>query len=279
MKNQCCVCRKPTVIKFYKKIADYVLVKCTQCNLIYLKDVISNDSDFIKKAKEDLRGSSDREKVEYWSFPNLYKKYKKIFDNYFYEKLNRIKKFRKGVKSIFDIGCGYGFWLKFCNDKGLDVSGIDNSEEVIEWIKNNYNLPVEFGSLKEYQFKKKYDAIIMCDVLEHLIDPNSALEKIKMGLVKEGVLFLQVPNVLGFKLPLSHGYGLPFHLWQFNKHTLEKLLRKNGFRLLDCWTGVMGVIGIYENGGPSILDRLTWFFARRFGLGNRLMLIAQPMYD
>ena len=37
----------------------------------------------------------------------------------------------------------------------------------------------------------------------------------------------------------------------------------------------MGVIGTYEKGGPSFASRATWWAARTFRLGNRLMLVAE----
>ena len=119
--------------------------------------------------------------------------------------------------------------------------------------------------------------IVVCDLLEHLYEPNAQLKKINRALSKTGILFIQIPNLLGFKLPPFHGFGLPYHIWQFDIRTLKKLLEKNDFEILRWWTGVMGVIGVYESGGPSISDRIMWKLAERLKIGNRLMAVAKKI--
>ena len=219
--------------------------------------------------------NQEREKVEYWSFPDLYAKYKNIFQHYFTERLTRIKQFQPGLKTLFDAGCGYGFWLDFCQERGIEVKGIDILDEAVGYARREFNLDAEKYSLEDYTFDRKYDAIVICDLLEHLAEPNGQLRKIREALQERGVLFVQVPNLLGFKLPAFHGFGLPYHIWQFDIHTLSMLLNKNGFRVLKWWTGVLGVIGVYESGGPNICDNIIWQLARHLKIGNRLMVAAK----
>ena len=276
MENRCCICKESGSGIFYKKISDRVLLSCKNCRLVYLDKLPDENNDFIKTAKAEI-SRKDREKVEYWSFPDLYEKYKKVFLYYFNERLNRIKQFKPDIKSLFDIGCGYGFWLEFCKDRGIDIGGIDLSEEAVSYAKTRLCLNTERSSLEDYEFNKNYDVIVVCDLLEHLYEPNAQLKKINRALSKTGILFIQIPNLLGFKLPPFHGFGLPYHIWQFDIRTLKKLLEKNDFEILRWWTGVMGVIGVYESGDPSIFDRIMWQLAKRLKIGNRLMAVAKKI--
>ncbi len=131
------------------------------------------------------------------------------------------------------------------------------------------------ASLEDYVFEKRYDSIVICDILEHLTEPNQSLQKIRGALNQDGIIFIQVPSLLGFKIPRSHSFGLPYHIWQLSSATLFKLLENNGFEVLSYWTGVLGVIGAYEKGGPSLVKRLTWKLSSSFKLGNRLKVIAR----
>jgi hypothetical protein len=114
----------------------------------------------------------------------------------------------------------------------------------------------------------------MCDVLEHLKEPVEQLARVREFLSDDGLLYIQVPNLLGFKLPMGHGYGLPHHLWQFSAGTLKETLRLAGLKPIGLYTGVMGVIGSYENGGPGIFEKLTWAIAGGLKIGNRLQIVV-----
>ena len=247
MDIKCCICDGQWPERLYKKIGDFSLWRCLKCNLVYFKEPPSGGDGFIGQAKEELK-KDKREKVEYWSFPHLYDKYKDVFYYYFSERLNRIRQFKPDLHSVFDVGCGYGFWLKFCRDRGLEAEGIDASAEAITYAREVLGLELEESTLEDYVFKRAYDAVVMCDILEHLPQPNEQLQRISQIIPSSGVLFIQVPSLLGFKLPPFHGFGLPYHIWQFSPRSLNLLLKKNGFKIMQYWTGVLGVIGAYEKG-------------------------------
>lgn len=276
MKLNCCICEKEKSDRIYKKIEGFTLWQCPRCGLVYLKEPPKNNNNFILAASQDL-DKDKKQKVVYWSFPNFYEKHEAVFKGYFTERLARIRRFKPDVNSMLDIGCGYGFWLKFCRDEGIDAKGLDLSDEAINYARTSLKLDVEKRTLEDYEFDKKYDTIVMCDLLEHLHEPNEALKKINAGLSKAGLFFIQVPNLLGFKLPPAYTFCLPYHIWQFDVRTLGMLLRKNGFEILDWWTGILGVIGVYESGGPGILDKMTWQVARTLKVGNRLIVAAKKV--
>lgn len=243
---------------------------------MHLEELPPNQDDFMCTAQEDLH-KQQQEKVEYWSFPLLYEKYKKVFHYYFVDRLQRIKGFKPELKSLFDIGTGYGFWPQFCKDHGISVKGIDIFREAVTYAQEVLHLDVVNCSLEDYIFDRTFDVITICDLLEHLREPNSQLEKIKRGLSETGILFIQVPNLLGFKLPPFHGFGLPYHIWQFNLLTLRMLLKKHGFVIIDFWSGALGIIGVYEAGGPTLYQRIMWQLAKRSRFGNRLIVVAKKV--
>lgn len=273
MSLNCCICETDRYERPFRVINGYPLIECINCGLIYLKELKIGD-DFMEVAQVHLSGD-DSQKVEYWSFPQLYDKHRKVFDHFFSKRFSHLKAFNPGLKNMLDLGCGYGFWMDFCKKQGLEVKGVDFSQEAVDHGRKNLGLDIDLAALENYNFTKAYDSIVMCDILEHLAEPNEFLQRIKNALPEEGILFVQVPSLLGFKIPRSHSFGLPYHIWQLSPKTLFRLLEKNGFEILNYWTGVLGVIGSYEKGGPSLTKRLLWKLSSSLKLGNRLKVIAR----
>lgn len=268
----CCNCESNSFEVDYRVIEDHQLKKCIKCGMVYLGTRTDPDK-FIDEVKKQLY--RDDKGLEYWSFPEMYRKYSFVFKKFFKERLARCLRYNPEIKSAFDIGSGYGFWMDYCRNQGLEVNGIDISGEAIGYAKDILHLDVEKSDLKDFDFKKKFDLYTYCDVLEHQEDPNQDLRIIYKEMKPASLLYIQVPDVLGFRIPYKHNLGLPHHIWQFNYKTLKMLLEKNGFRILKRWHGVQGVIGAYERGGPSVKELITWWMARTFKVGNRLQVIAQ----
>lgn len=271
--RECCICNsreKSTIFRIVKK---YKLYKCRECKLIYLSsgNFGMNPYTFYSDVKIN-KGSADNS-IIYYSFPEMYKKYPNVFNYYFYKRIKHIFKYIKNPKSILDIGCGYGLWLNFCKDKLEHVYGIDLNQKAVDYARINYNLNVDKLSLEELKnTKKKFDVITMCDVLEHIEDPNLVLQKIFSLMHKKSILYIQVPDVIGLKIPYGYNLLLPHHLWQFNKQTIIKLLQKNNFHYLSHWKGIMGIVGYYEDGKINLLMRIFFGIITRLQLGNRLMI-------
>lgn len=275
--GNCCVCNS-LESKLYKKVEqgqdNYSLLQCGGCGLVYLDQRnIHRERDFIKNATLDLE-KQDKQKIEYWSFPNLFEKHQQVFLKFFDERLQRVKKYNSHVKNMLDVGSGYGFWMDYCEKQGIITEGFDMSDEVVDYAKG---IGLNVFKMDAMQFKtdKKYDLIMMFDILEHMEDPNKFLTKYREKLNEDGLLYIQVPNLIGFHIPREHGYGLPEHLWQFSFKTLSKLLENNDYEIMGHWTGPMGVIGVYEKGKNILWNELKWKFSSKLHLGTRLQVIAK----
>lgn len=114
--------------------------------------------------------------------------------------------FKRG-KAI-DVGCGTGHLLRELKKRhpSIEVTGTDFSEESIA-VSKQVNEGGEFFIMDVYDIpsdhKGKYDFVICSEVLEHLLDPEKALEGI-LGLVaKDGCIILTVPDVLIHTVAIS----------------------------------------------------------------------------
>tara|TARA_B100000686_G_scaffold353906_1_gene461443 strand:- start:265 stop:945 length:681 start_codon:yes stop_codon:yes gene_type:complete len=214
-------------------------------------------------------------KVVYWSFPEMHEKHRHVFEHFYAERFDRCKQFYPEMNSQFDVGSGFGFWMDFCKSKGLETAGIDISEPAVNYCREKLKLDSQLSALNDFRFDKQFDLYTCCDVLEHLADPNIELQVLHRAMHKDSLLFIQVPDVVGFKYPYGYNLNLPHHLWQFNYESMNKLLKKNKFTILGSWHGIMGVVGYFERNEASLLMRLKWKLASKFRLGNRLMILCR----
>ncbi len=270
--DTCCICDTKEHSKVYKSVENHTLLRCRECGLIYL-DTRIDPQGFIKDAQADL--SVANKDTEYWSFPDLYLKYNPVFKKFFRERFLRCLRYNPAIKTVFDIGSGYGFWMDYCKSQGLEVKGIDISEDAVSYGKKFLKLDIEMFPLKHYAFQQRYDLYNLCDVLEHLDDPNKELRLLYENMKDNSLLYIQVPDAIGFRLPYRHALGLPHHIWQFNYKALKRLLEKNGFKVIKKWHGVLGVIGSYERNEVNLFTKSKWFLADVLKIGNRLAVLCK----
>ena len=91
---------------------------------------------------------------------------------------------RTGAREAHEIGCGEGELAIRLARRGLDVRGSDASSEVIAEAGRRARaagLELEFKAAPVEALKPAEDAaelIVCCEVMEHLDDPQAALEKV-----------------------------------------------------------------------------------------------------
>jgi len=137
----------------------------------------------------------------------------------------------KGLKEdhyIVDIGCGSGFLVELLRQKGFNALGIEPNEELIKLSKKLYpEIQIRHGSLENLNtVGKRFDVVIMADVLEHVEDDGVALNNLASYLTEGGVLICVVPAhpFLYGKRDVSYG-----HVRRYSKTTLLRRLINAGF--------------------------------------------------
>src|SRR5690606_34749736 len=132
----------------------------------------------------------------------------------------------KPQQNLLEIGCGTGDFLKFAQDKNLNVFGTEPNQKArnIANSKLGENVVQDFGIS---EIEQEFDYITLWHVLEHIPDLNRTIIEIKHKLKPHGKLYVAVPNHQSFdaKFYKNHwaGYDVPRHLWHFSPDSLEKL--------------------------------------------------------
>lgn len=148
---------------------------------------------------------------------------------------HRINFFRPFKKSgrILDIGCGRGYFLMACRERGYDVQGFDISEDGAAYVRETLGIPVQTGILEGAFEEGSFDVIAMWHSLEHTSDPAKYLELAGRWLRPGGALVIDVPNYSGTDARMKGGawedWDLPYHLLHFTPKSLDTLLQRQGF--------------------------------------------------
>jgi len=107
-------------------------------------------------------------------------------------------------KNVLDIGCGAGKCLYPLAENGNKVFGIDIASAPIEECRRNgfeaMVKDIEDDDIEDLMRRRPFDAVIMADVLEHLIDPVIVLrDKVLPLLGDGGVCIATIPNFVFYR--------------------------------------------------------------------------------
>lgn len=143
--------------------------------------------------------------------------------------------------SVLDVGCGWAQALLFLAQKGMDCYGFDPAPEAVDYARSKGLNVVRAGmdGMKVFG-DKKFDVVILKNVLEHLSDPVQVMREIAQEvLIPGGILVVDVPNefnlfqVSGQKIHDLDEWWVapPAHLNYFSNETLSCLLTGTGYEV------------------------------------------------
>jgi 2-polyprenyl-3-methyl-5-hydroxy-6-metoxy-1,4-benzoquinol methylase len=169
---------------------------------------------------------------------------------------------------ILEVGCGegqFGYRLKQANP--CEVWGVELIESAARVAERRLDkvLVGDIGELVERLPQDYFDVVVFNDVLEHLVDPDDVLGRIKRHLSKHGVVVSSIPNIRFFPT----FYELLMHTtWEYEE---SGILDRTHLRFFT----VESIRAMYERLGYEVLlheginglDRLP----KRFHLANVIL--------
>lgn len=166
---------------------------------------------------------------------------------------------------ILEIGCGLGYLTYSLNKEGYNSLGLDISKEAVNRAIQNYGNYYICADLYEYAInhENEYDIIIFTEVIEHLNDINSFMEKLKKLLTSEGKIILTTPNKSFYPLEVLWATDLPpVHCWWLSEKSVKYIANK-----LNMNVSFLDFQNYYSR-------HLTWIDLR-----NILIPITPPVFD
>lgn len=139
-------------------------------------------------------------------------------------------------KSVIDIGCGFGEYLRFF---GKGSIGVTTTREEVEYGKKN-ELNIIFGNaenLGEFSTEEKFGVIWANNLFEHILSPHSFLMKIKKKSNSKTILILGVPVIPKFTIltffKRFRGALASNHINFFTHTTLRLTAERAGWRVIS----------------------------------------------
>ena len=138
---------------------------------------------------------------------------------------------------ILDVGCGGGIICEPLARLGAKVTGIDFAPNNIKAAKlhskrNNLKINYIFKDIEKSKLDKKFDIILMFEVLEHLDNWKKTIKSIKKNLNKNGILIISTIN----RNPLSKLFAINIaenilHWIPKGTHDYNKLIKPEELKI------------------------------------------------
>jgi SAM-dependent methyltransferase len=145
--------------------------------------------------------------------------------------LKAIWPYLKDGASCLEIGAGFGFTLNYLRKlAAISVFGLEPSKDGCKNMEHN-QIPCLQGSLEQFKTDQKFDIIILSHVFEHFQDPELAVDMIRDLVAKDGVVYIEVPNLLQpeFYKNLKFWFSKE-HFFYYSSDKLNYFLQKAGYR-------------------------------------------------
>jgi len=135
---------------------------------------------------------------------------------------------RAGWRRLLDVGCGDGLFFDRLAEFG-EVEGVEPDSGLLDpagrWRQSIHAVPFD----RNFRPVHRYDAILMLDVLEHLVNPATALGHALSLLAPSGVVIITVP---AFQWLWTRHDDLNHHVRRFDGETFRALAREAGLRIV-----------------------------------------------
>ena len=195
---------------------------------------------------------------------------------------------------VLDVGCGEGFFAAELVKDGNRITGIDDRPAPATPAIERYfraDLDAGIAPVLEQLEGKRFDRILLLDVLEHLKSPERILDQCHAALKREGFLLVSLPNVANITTRLmlllgrfdyqERGILDQTHLRFFTRKTARRLLEDHGYAIVEERETVIPaelILGLSpDNLVLRVLNRVlaaaTWLLPGLFGY--QIMFVAR----
>lgn len=168
------------------------------------------------------------------------------------QEMKRIVKITK-ARDFLDIGSGYGDFSENVSQAGYSVIAADASLHRPHYLRPLPQIPYlhfDYGKLEIADPSCVVGRVVVLrHVMEHIKEPLNFLKK--LAEYKAGYVYIVVPNFGRLERAIFKDCDMllypPYHLWHFEKHSLQVLLEGAGFGIMasgydtipTVWTNIL----------------------------------------
>lgn len=192
--------------------------------------------------------------------------------------LERLERHWKRGGRVLDVGCGPGNWLVFLRERGYQAYGVETSAAAAQNARDK-GLDVACTEIGRYDPPAAMDGMISWYVIEHIDDISDFIADSASVLSDGGVaVFATVDSgstiyrlgkllhrlTLGWlRWPLQRICEV-HHVQHFTRRSLDRVLRDNGFEILERFSAPFPAGSIHATALQRLLVRVAYLLAAPF---------------
>lgn len=223
--------------------------RCSACGSLVCKYPVTLDDLLITDDEADLYGRN------YWHLPRFYVQrgekfdlYKRAFNIYEHaqyhlysdaslDRLRELLKYKNSGGEVLEIGCGSGAFSSLMQQAGFNVTCLEMSPWVVDFVKQTFNLKVYQGPVEKQSFAPgSFDAIVLSEVIQHFPDPVTTLKHCASLLKPDGLILIETPFFDSRTYDQLRDSGSPLleqlrpivHMVLFTEAAIKQLLERVG---------------------------------------------------
>ena len=232
--DKCPVCNSSSIEHYlnvedwgYSK-KDFEVVKCSNCTFAFTQDMPDQESIAEYYYHSDYVSHTDTNEGLFFKIYHL------VREKMLNKKRNWVEKHTK-KGSVLDIGAGTGYFLSNLKNNAWEVLGFEPEKNAREIAKKKHDIDLINDFELIFKDNKKFDAVSMWHVLEHVHELDLYFDYFKRLINKDGKVFIAVPNYSStdgvFYKETWAAWDVPKHLWHFNPKSFSLLAEKHGFEV------------------------------------------------
>lgn len=278
-KSECNLCDSGETGQLYRSEL-FELVKCKSCGLVYLVTSIN------QTYEQEFFLDEDREYYQNFVVGYDRNKFPATVYGRFLDKIEKVSR----AGRLLDVGCATGVFLDMARERGWETHGVDSSRFASAYAREKFDLSVVTGELPEANYPDgHFDVVTALDLIEHVTLPSEFLLETHRILKKGGLLMVATPNQEGlinklayciyfasFKriaFPIEAFHG-PKHLYYFSIPTLERMLKRYRFRVIETYKYAIPPERMGYNPLISKGTRLVFLLARLLNMEHKMVALA-----
>ncbi|MFA6920252.1 MAG: class I SAM-dependent methyltransferase [Gallionella sp.] len=267
MENDCLVCHAP-LDQVMDGVFDtrfgietsYSIVKCKKCNLEQTAPLPNQEG--LNALYEKFYNFSGERNTRYTQLRA------KFINSFLYRAWLAIDgdisfHLARGTGSLLDVGCNEGRGLEFYRSHGFIAEGLELNSRAAE-VARCKGFVVHGTTLEGFTTEKKYDVVVLSNVLEHSLNPEDMLRAIHGLLSQNGQVWISCPNSQSWLRSVFGRFWInwhvPFHVVHFSPDTLRQILKKTQFEVTEMrqetpalWVSHSIIAGLFAKPGQPTL--------------------------
>lgn len=168
-------------------------------------------------------------------YPNYHHEAKILIERgKYYSKILESHGAKKG--KLLEVGCAAGYLLQGLKENGWTVTGIEPNKTMSDFGSKHLGLEIFNTSAENWKSEKTFNVLCLIQVIAHLRDPASMVEKLIAHLTTPGWVLVETWNYQSLTAKIMgrgwHEYTPPGVLHWFCPDSLDSLFSRYGLNLV-----------------------------------------------